>query len=489
METSLLVARPVDRPRHATACRDSRISAVLRMSRVLCVAAVAACAAQILVGAVWWTLQLGAVPAYGDTPEYLRLSTTLEVDGFRTLAYPVLVKGAVWVAGVVGWLPWQVPLYLLQTVVLVVASVYLVRTVLPDADRRVVALAAAVVATGPLQLHYATAVLSDSLAASSFLLALAAGARVVLGDRRVSTVALGAAGALAAALLRTEKAAVLLAVAAAFVVVALLVGRGVVTGSGRAARLRVAVSVVLVLLVPAVLAAGANRATQTADLGRPHAGTAAVAVSRIVWPHLEQIHPDLPAAVRDEVTLEDARAFDHHNNNALPMTARLRALGGGDDAYAYGAARAAVACCGTRIVGDVVGDVAEYTVVPLTFAREALPVLGVEQPADTPTAWNVTRMRAAHPAATTAFLGVAFVALAVLIVAAAVSAVSGGRRDLRAAGLVVLGTVANGAAFALAQGADANVRYGLPNAMAVTALLLAVVLGGARPAPRRPRHR
>ncbi|NKY09921.1 hypothetical protein [Cellulomonas hominis] len=436
-------------------------------------AALVACVAQVLVGFVWWVLQLGAVPAYGDTPEYVEIAASLEVDGFRTLAYPLLVKGALAIQDAVGWLPWQVPLYLVQTAVLVAAATYLVRSVAPWASRSVAMLGAAVLATGPLQLHYATSVLSDSLAASAFVVALAAAARLVLGDRHRSTTVLALVGACAAALLRTEKAVVVVAVAAVFAVVALVLARPLQAGVRRAAPLVVA------LVLPALVASGVNHVTQTADLGRPEAGAAAVAVSRVVWPHLEQIHDDLPAAVRAAVSVEDARAFDDHNNNALPMTERLRDLDDGGDRYAFAAARSALACCGGTVLLDTLGDLAEYTAVPLVLAREAVPVLGVAEPADTPTAWNITRMREAHPSATTVFLVASFVALGLLLLAAAARFVSAWRRgaaDLRVAALVLLGTVVNGAAFALAQGADANVRYGLPNAMAFTALLVAAAL-------------
>jgi hypothetical protein len=44
------------------------------------------------VGALWVTLNLGDVPQYGDTREYLKLARSLEVDSYRGIVYPALLR-------------------------------------------------------------------------------------------------------------------------------------------------------------------------------------------------------------------------------------------------------------------------------------------------------------------------------------------------------------------------------------------------------------
>lgn len=88
--------------------------------------------------------------------------------------------------------------------------------------------------------------------------------------------------------------------------------------------------------------------------------------------------------------------------------------------------------------------------------------------ADTPTAWNITRMEEHTPGLTNARPVVGWLQRIILLVGAATAWTSARGTPSRGpatatAGVLVLGTVVNGLAFAAAEGADANVRYGLGN--------------------------
>ncbi|MCZ2849958.1 hypothetical protein [Modestobacter sp. VKM Ac-2978] len=445
-------------------------------------------AVQVVVGLVWWLANLTAVPAYGDTPEYFRLADDLRVDGYRTLAYPLLVRVASVVSEPLG-VPLQVPIYLLQTAAVTGASWYLIHTVAPAARRGVVAFMTAVVVTSPLALHYATSVLSDSLAASGFVVALTGLARVVIdGDVARRTLAITVGAALSTALLRTEKATVLL-VLAIVAGIACLVVRRRQAGVGRR---WLPVAAVLVLALPALLGSAVNRATQTTDYGRPEAGAAPAAVSRIVWPHLSEVRGDLPADVRAQISAEEAAAFDEHNNNALPMTQRMLEMDDGGSGVVRAALAATLRCCAVEVAATAGADAIEYAFAPVTFAVEGTARAVTGDDSDTPTAWNITRMSAHRPDLSRAFLAVGFVLLPVLVTAAVTRrrghrepARSGGRRQTLVLATVWLGTVVNGCFFAAAQGADANVRYGLSSAVVLTAALAVLALTD-RPAAARP---
>jgi hypothetical protein len=48
-------------------------------------------AIQVILGVTWTVQNLGDVPHYGDTQEYLQLARTLKVDLYRGIAYPALL--------------------------------------------------------------------------------------------------------------------------------------------------------------------------------------------------------------------------------------------------------------------------------------------------------------------------------------------------------------------------------------------------------------
>lgn len=449
-------------------------------------------ALQVLLGIAWWCGDLGMVPAYGDTQEYLRSALTLQADQYRTLGYPLLVRASMYASTWAG-LPVQLPLYLLQTALAAAAAWYLARS-LPWVSRRGAAAATAVVVTSPLVVHYATSLLSDSVASSLFVLALAGLGRVLVGgDRRPGTWSLTVLAALAAALLRPEKCEVLLALALVLIPVAVVARRRHRPGGGR----RVAVAVAVLLVIPALLGGVINRATQTADLGRPQ-GLAPVLMSRVVWPHLAEIRAELPPVARAHISAADAATFDLDPNASLPMTERLRALDRGGDALTWAAVRAALRCCAVDVAGSTALSVAAYTAAPVVFAVEGVGHPLVDVPADGADVWNLTRMNAAHPTLTDLLAGVSLVLLGLLAAAALVGWWSRSRtvgrplarRGNRVVLLVWFGTFLNGCFFAAASGAvEANARYTVSGAMVITCALAAWTLTGAQNAERHSRER
>ena len=133
---------------------------------------------QIVLGAVWWALNLNRVPKYGDTTEYIQLAQTLRVDSYRTLAYPIVVKLGILFQSHSG-LNWTLPIYLLQTIVAAWAAWYLVGTILPEIRRRPRLFISAAVLSFPLTLHFTVTILTDSLATSFFILSICSLARMV----------------------------------------------------------------------------------------------------------------------------------------------------------------------------------------------------------------------------------------------------------------------------------------------------------------------
>lgn len=438
-------------------------------------------ALQAVLGVVWWCGNLGMTPGYGDTQEYLRYAQTLSVDQYRTLGYPLLVRGSMYLSTWAG-LPVQLPLYLVQTALTVAVAWYLVRSV-PSVSRRGAAAATTVIATSPLVVHYAASVLSDSVASSLLVLALAGFGRVVFrGDRRPVTWVLSAVGALGTALMRPEKPQVLGALALVLLIaVAVVRWRGRLTTPGRVRR--VAVAVVALLVLPAIVATVVNHATQTADLGRPQ-GLTPVLMSRIVWPHLTEIRNQLPAAAQARISEADAEAFDAQGTTAFAITDLMRQADGGGNAVIDAAYAASLRCCALDIASATGREAAEFAVTPFTFAAESVGYVAVGTPSATPAIWDLTRMNGAHPKLSDLLIGTSLVLLVLLALAAVSSRLgrrAGATPATRTGNRVLLlvwgGTVVNGFSFAAAGGLDANVRYGVSNAMVVVAALAVWALG------------
>jgi hypothetical protein len=295
-----------------------------------------------------------------------------------------------------------------------------------------------------LNAHFALSTLSDSLATSFAVFAVAALIRVaVLGDTRAGTAVTLAISATAAAFMRTEKSYVVGALVLACAVAAVRARRHV-----RSIAILLVAFALPVLVVPAL-----NRATQTAPSNRPAPTLTMAAFDRTVWPRMQRALPFVDAQTRALVTAQEVRTFDASGLQVPPMVARLRAADGGGDRHVNAFTRAALRCCFADIVVRASYDFVRYLASPVTYIGEI--VTG----ADTPTAWTASRMAGAHPALTWTYVAawiVFFLAIQVPLLFYRRSEVD------RGAVWIMLGAVVvNGAFFALVTGLNANIRYGL----------------------------
>jgi len=463
---------------------------VTRGRRALLILGGALMMAQVGLGLAWWAADLDTVPAYGDTVEYLRLAGSLQVDSYRTVFYPAVLRGA---GDAAGWLhlPLAPVVYGLQAGVALAATLYLLSTlwaitaarpagaglgqVRPGVRRLTLTLLALVLLTLPVVAHFSDTLLSDSLAASLLVAAVAAVVRIaVLGDVRLRTLALALLCATGAELARPEKIYVLAPVVAAVLLGTLITRRGP-RGVRAAALLTVAV-------VPAIAVTGINRATQTADLGRPPLTTSAMLFNRTAWPRLEAIRPHLPADVRAVISAADARAVDADNNQVTWALARLRAAAGGGDRLVDEVTRTALSCCWRSIALATAAGVGRYSAPVLLYPID----LATGDATATP--WMQSRMEMAHPQLTRALTGASIAVLALvelpLLIVWLVRAVRRPRARPHGAAAtvaVVVGVVLlNALVFAGTSGAVTNIRYALPSFILLSALLLWADLAALR---------
>lgn len=430
-------------------------------------------AVQVALGAVWWIGNQAAVPEYGDTVEYLAQAQSFALDGYRTLAYPLAIRGADEL-GALLHVPWTVLLYQAQLAAWAFAAWYLVRTIAPRAPRRRVLAGTAVVVTVPLPLHYAATVLTDSFALSTLVVVLAAAARLVARDRLdVRTVAVLALGAAASVFVRPDRL---------YVATAIAIGAGLVVllRTRRGARVRVAPRRALVVagvvlaavVVPGLLTTAANRATQTADLGRAQPSAMSSLFGRVAGPHVDEI--------RDLVPPDVAAAYPAPGASRWEIADTLAEAGG--DRFLLAAVRTTLDCCATSVVLQSSRDVAHGIGGPYQIAYDWVTE------SNSSANWDFTRMAQHRPDATGAVMAWS-VASALVLALASVTAVTEARRrrdDPGIAGVTAVlvgGCVVVATFFGLITSSVPNPRYTLVSQAVAWALPVGVLVVAAR----RPR--
>jgi hypothetical protein len=438
---------------------------------------------QIVLGAVWWALNLNNVPKYGDTTEYIKLSGTLRVDSYRTLAYPIVVKLGNAFHSHTG-MDWTLPIYLLQTIVAAWAAWYLVGTILPEIRHRRRLFIAAAVLTFPLTLHYTVTILTDSLATSFFILSICSLARIVshtqIGSRTLVVAVTGILGTLGAVMLRPEKFYIILILVSACVVYLLFRSRAS-QRARRPADFPTALSLIGVIAIafalPGFAASAFNHSTQTANLGRPPATLAGSLYDRVVWPHLEEIRGQLPPSV--QATLPPSFETFPSASVVAKRTAVLaafRAAGGGGDEQTIKAVWQALDCCSLAVAGESIVDISKSFAAPITLVVDWVSGRGGA------TSWNLSRMSEAHPGVSLIYMLWSSTLTFLVRAAALCYLFSRGSRRLvsfapgATVWILIGGTLVNAIFFGLVTSLDVNLRYALSNYMVMIALPLCLIL-------------
>jgi hypothetical protein len=248
----------------------------------------------------WIVANFRYEPGYGDTPEYWRLSSTLVLDSWRTIGYPLVLRAAN-VAHGTGLA--RAAVYTLQTVMSLVALTYFF-SVLAQATRqrrnlkRDCLLAILVIITPPLA-HLDISILSDSLANSLFMLGAAAIHHVWLGERfAYAPPAVAIVGIVGGGTMRQDR-----------LLVSALVVLGVGAWAVKQRRLQKAAIMGLLLLV-CLGVNQFNRHTQSADTGRPAISVPFMAFDRTARTHLSELLPYMPQVIRERITPKDAARWD-----------------------------------------------------------------------------------------------------------------------------------------------------------------------------------
>ena len=297
-----------------------------------------AAVAYLGLAAAWTGANLGDIPHYGDTMEYLAIANgRVERDAYRGPLYTALLRGLDALDGParfrapIAWervhtaacrgAPVLAVLQVGQLVLCALALLFFVRATgsspsvrrgLPVGQER---LLVALLLFDPLVAHFSLAVMPDSLALSASLLFLVGSihlARMRTWPHQLAAASVALVSFLVAASLRPEKRIVLIAglVLTGLVWFACRHRRGVLPEPRawrRAGALLVGVGV-------AALAIQLGTPTEGSGTWRWDLSTT-ILHQRGIWPHLSEVYDELPASVQERIPRRLARFYDERIHN------------------------------------------------------------------------------------------------------------------------------------------------------------------------------
>ena len=278
---------------------------------------------QILYGIRWMAVNISYIPIFGDTGDYVWLSTQLKVDEYRTIIYPLLVRGATFL-GKMTSLEYQTYLYILQ-ILLSFASLFYAADTFAAREQKgdwkrllLVGWIALYLMTIPMITFMNLSVLTDSLATSFLVFGLAAAVRIVRrknprpGDYIVLTVFMLLEYATRADRLYSGTLCLILVFAVYFI------------KRKESRRRAVILMTAAALLISTLGAKTINQMTQHPGLyGRTKTNLDFVLLDRIVWPNMTTCYSFFPDEIKEVISPEEAAVFDDHNNNVMYQLAPL----------------------------------------------------------------------------------------------------------------------------------------------------------------------
>lgn len=442
--------------------------------KTVMLAAAALMGVQILMGILWMCRNITVIPIFGDSAEYLDLSHTMKLDEYRPVLYPLVLKVVQKIGSITGT-PYQVWLYIAQTLVSFVSILYGIVTLdwtmqkpsecgnrLRINKKRIAfwVFLTLYLMTIPMITFMNFCVLTDSLA-TSMLVVFLSGLVVLLAEDRVPVwnYVLMTGALLAECLLRADRLYSCLLLAVIVFLVRIL--------RNRAYRRQVLLAMVSVCLVTAVLVKGVGHLTQTPGInGRIETNLDFILLDRIVWPNMAANYDSFPEEIRDVITLEDAKTFDKHNNNVMYQMAPLvEEKAGKEKAGEIYRRMAAIVFANQpgKVLRDIGEDILAMAATPISSLLNSYKLCKKGD------SWNVHCMSTEHPELTVRYNRyyqfTFLILLAAGILRAVIGRIRGENRKLKVLFGTLMPYIGMGVIltlwFSLGDGAPPNDRYAM----------------------------
>jgi len=279
---------------------------------------------QIVLSIVWIVQNYTTIPIFGDTAEYLEISQTLQMDEYRPILYPLILRWCTQLSNLIH-MPYQVLIYTLQFVLSLISLFYTIRIIqkeildIPNSRRMIIRglITATYLCSIPMITFMNFTVLTDSLATSILVIILAeCGLLLLKSNTSLKHTVILIVLLIIESLLRSDRMYSCITLIAVIYIV-----RFIKYSKMRKSTLLafLSVSVIVTATVTTV-----NKHTQTPGLhGRIQTNLEFVLLDRVVWPNMVNCYEYFPNNIKEIITIEDATTFDSHNNNVMYQMAPL----------------------------------------------------------------------------------------------------------------------------------------------------------------------
>ena len=332
---------------------------------------------QIVSGILWIVANIGNVPPFGDSDEYLELSRTFAPDEYRPILFPIILRMVQNAAAVIN-IPYQTLLYIIQLIVSFCAIYCAVRYISRSAGYNPGILVKLYITTYvwslPMILWFNCTVLTDSLSLSALIWMLIGLSKYVKDGKSDPLLWAGIIVMyLLQALMRSDRtysALVMIILCIAIRTVHdLIKGKGNQDGNEKSGkRLLVTLMPVLLVVFGLIMVISVNHATQKpGSKGRVSTNLAFVLLDRVVWPNMERNYEYFPDEIKEVISIEEAQVFDSHNNNVMYQMAPLvEERVGKEKASEYYMTMAGIVWAhdGVKVIKDTAGCVLAFLMLP-----------------------------------------------------------------------------------------------------------------------------
>ncbi|HGY9285869.1 TPA: hypothetical protein ACNTWS_002492 [Escherichia coli] len=423
----------------------------------------------IAIGAIWVYINFDAIPAYGDTTEYFSLSKTLIVDQYRGILYPAILR----VASILsGYLPVTHLIYTIQLILCTFSIFYFCTTIL-DKNKRAKSLSfiiAISVTLNPLIAHFCMSILTDSLTTSFTIIFISSLIRALSRDSTTKQTCfdflIAALSLIMMSSLRIDKLYMSIFVFLFSICTLIFLAKNNVS------RALMGLSF---LLISASAAIAIKHSTTAYNHNRPPLDISSMAFNRVVWPRMTEVYPFLDNTVKSQITIDDSKLFDSHNNYVYPLLTRELEKPNGKKVI-DNITLTTIKHFPTEVAYNVAFDFIKYSLPNFQFPLEEYNIL----PQSVATSWTIERMEMHRPITTKAYLIVGLVNLLSITLIAAWSLLNNNikffRKTAHSALIIISAILTNSALYTLSSGMHAHIRYALPSYTIIQSLLTSMAI-------------
>ncbi len=268
---------------------------------------------QIAMSLIWMFRNITSVPTFGDTDEYIEIGKTLVLDEYRNIFYPLLLKVAIWFEGLTG-LAYNIPVFLGQTILCFGCIYYVIHTIGSIMDLQKLGVPKKIffslyIISIPMITFMNFTVLPDSIALSMLFVIIVQCIKIWnIQDISKKEIIILFVAYLLEAMVRADRV-----YSCGLFIVVFGIAKVFKTKQFKKFALTI-----LVMVIAIVINTGINAVTQTPGIkGRVSTDASFILLDRVVWTHMAKNYDYFPDDIKANISIDEAKKFDKHNNNVM----------------------------------------------------------------------------------------------------------------------------------------------------------------------------